>query len=173
VLLLSVTREILYSSPSLTQALPPMHDDDAMALALAEAREAARRGEVPVGAVLLDETGEVLAHHGNMVVERRDPTAHAEVLVLREAALKRVNERLVGTTLFVTLEPCAMCAGAISLARVARLVFAAEDPKGGAVLHGPRFFEQPTCHHRAAWSQGTGAHESAALLKAFFRERRG
>jgi len=146
--------------------------DDAMALALAEAEAAGSRGEVPVGAVLLSASGELLARDGNRIVERRDPTAHAEMLVLREAARKLGNERLTGTVLFVTLEPCAMCAGAISLARVARLVFAAEDPKGGAVLNGPKFFDQPTCHHRPDIARGGGAEESSALLKAFFRARR-
>src|SRR5271170_2902087 len=121
-----------------------MNEEETMRLALAEAEAAGARGEVPVGAVLLSASGELLAANGNRIVERRDPTAHAEMLVLREAAAKLGNERLTGTTLFVTLEPCAMCAGAISLARMAKLVFAAEDPKGGAVLHGPRFFDQPT-----------------------------
>jgi len=149
-----------------------MNQDDAMALALAEAEAAASRGEVPVGAVLLSASGELLAANGNRIVERRDPTAHAEMLVLREAAGKLGNERLTGTVLFVTLEPCAMCAGAISLARVAKLVFAAEDPKGGAVLHGPHFFDQPTCHHRPEIARGSGADESSLLLKTFFRARR-
>jgi tRNA(Arg) A34 adenosine deaminase TadA len=116
--------------------------------------------------------GAVLACNGNRIVERRDPTAHAEMLVLREAAEKLGNERLTGTTLVVTLEPCAMCAGAASLARVARLVFGAEDPKGGAVVHGPRFFEQPTCHHRPRVDSGEQAEECATLLKIFFLARR-
>ena len=125
-----------------------MTDGEAIALALEEAKSAAKRGEVPVGAVLLAADGALLAQDGNRIVEAKDPTAHAEMLVLRAAAAKLGNERLGGTQLFVSLEPCAMCAGAISLARVARLVFAAEDTKGGAVLHGAKFFEQPTCHHR-------------------------
>jgi tRNA(adenine34) deaminase len=149
-----------------------MGDNDHMALALAEAGAAAERGEVPVGAVLADADGHVLARDGNRIIERHDPTAHAEMLVLRAAAARLGNERLVGTTLFVTLEPCAMCAGAASLARVARMVFAAEDPKGGAVLHGPRFFEQPTCHHRPLILRSEYAEESANLLKSFFLARR-
>jgi tRNA(Arg) A34 adenosine deaminase TadA len=150
-----------------------MSDTDYLAEALAEARAAAERGEVPVGAVLLAADGRTLARNGNRVVERRDPTAHAELLVLREGAAKLGNERLTGSILYVTLEPCAMCAGAVSLARVGRLVFAAPDPKGGAVLHGPRFFEQATCHHRPLVSSGDCAEESAALLKSFFLARRG
>ncbi|HEY6578192.1 MAG TPA: nucleoside deaminase [Rhizomicrobium sp.] len=150
-----------------------MSDTDCMAQALAEAQAAAGRGEVPVGAMLAAQDGRVLARNGNRVVERRDPTAHAEMLVLREAAALLGNERLTGATLFVTLEPCAMCAGAASLARVARLVFAAQDPKGGAVLHGARFFEQPTCHHRPLVAFGEGADASSALLKCFFQARRG
>ncbi len=125
-----------------------MDDGEAIALAIGEAKAAGERGEVPVGAVLLGADGALLAQDGNRIVERRDPTAHAEMLVLRAAATALGNERLTGATLYVSLEPCAMCAGAMSLARIARLVFAAEDPKGGAVLHGPRFFDQPTCHHR-------------------------
>lgn len=130
------------------------------------------RGEVPVGAVLLSPEGVVLARDGNRILERKDPTAHAEMLVLRKAAEKLGNERLGGTSLFVSLEPCAMCAGAMSLARVARLVFAAEDPKGGAVLHGPRFFEQPTCHHRPAVARAGDAAAAGSVLKDFFRARR-
>lgn len=149
--------------------------DDAlfMTMALEEARAAAERGEVPVGAVLVGADGTVLARAGNRIVETRDPTAHAEMLAMREAAQKLGNERLTGATLYVTLEPCAMCAGALSLARVARLVFAAEDPKGGAVLHGPLFFAQPTCHHRPQVTHMT-AHtdEAGALLREFFRARR-
>jgi tRNA(adenine34) deaminase len=149
-----------------------MNDDEAIALALQEAKEAGRRGEVPVGALLVGEGGAVLAREGNRIVERRDPTAHAEMLCLRAGAEKLGNERLTGTTLYVTLEPCAMCAGAISLARVARLVFAADDPKGGGVLHGPRFFEQPTCHHRPDIARAGDALGAARLLQDFFKMRR-
>ena len=150
-----------------------INDSDYMALALAEAEAAGARGEVPVGAVLVGAEGAVLARAGNRILERKDPTAHAELLALREGAAALGNERLTGTTLYVTLEPCAMCAGAISLARVARLVFAAEDPKGGAVLHGPLFFAQPTCHHRPEVSRTLeDAGASARLLREFFRVRR-
>ena len=150
-----------------------MDDASFMTMALEEARAAAARGEVPVGAVLVGADGAVLARSGNRIVEARDPTGHAEMLVLREAARSLGNERLIGATLYVTLEPCAMCAGALSLARVARLVFAAEDPKGGAVLHGPLFFAQPTCHHRPQVTHlGARAEEAGALLKEFFRVRR-
>ncbi|HEX4295614.1 MAG TPA: nucleoside deaminase [Rhizomicrobium sp.] len=149
-----------------------MDDAQAIALALAEAEAAAQRGEVPVGALLVSSAGEVLARDGNRILERRDPTAHAEMLVLRAAAEKLSNERLIGTVLYVSLEPCAMCVGAISLARVARLVFAADDLKGGAVLHGPRFFEQPTCHHRPVVVRAGDAEAAGAILKAFFRARR-
>jgi tRNA(Arg) A34 adenosine deaminase TadA len=149
-----------------------MNDDEAIALALGQAQAAAARGEVPVGAVVLSGEGALLAADGNRIVERRDPTAHAELLTLRAAAASLGNERLSGTTLYVSLEPCAMCAGAISLARVGRVVFAAEDPKGGAVLHGPRFFEQPTCHHRPQVARAGDAAAAGALLKEFFRVRR-
>ena len=149
-----------------------MTDDEAIALALAEAQAAADRGEVPVGAVLLSVEGELLARDGNRILEMRDPTAHAEMLVMRAAARLLGNERLVGTSLFVSLEPCAMCAGAIAMARVGRLVFAAEDPKGGAVLHGPRFFEQPTCHHRPEIGRAGDPAEAGNVLKSFFQARR-
>jgi tRNA(adenine34) deaminase len=149
-----------------------MDDGQAIALALEEAKSAATRGEVPVGAVLLSADGALLARDGNRILERRDPTAHAEMLVLRAAALALDNERLSGTQLFVSLEPCAMCAGALALARVARLVFAAEDAKGGAVLHGPRFFEQPTCHHRPIIARAGDAAGAGDVLKEFFRARR-
>jgi tRNA(adenine34) deaminase len=149
-----------------------MNDDAAIALALAEAQAAALRGEVPVGAVLLSPQGDVLAADGNRIVELRDPTAHAELLVLRAAAARLDNERLLGTTLYVSLEPCAMCAGAISLARVGKVVFAADDPKGGALLHGPKFFEQPTCHHRPQIGRAGDAAAAGAMLKEFFRIRR-
>ena len=149
-----------------------MTDEEAIALALAEAKSCVARGEVPVGAVLLSAEGELLARDGNRILERKDPTAHAEMLVLRAAAEKLGNERLGGTSLFVSLEPCAMCAGAISLARVARLVFAAEDAKGGAILHGPRFFEQATCHHRPQIARAGDAGAAGSALKEFFKARR-
>jgi tRNA(adenine34) deaminase len=153
--------------------LNAMQEQDAayLELALAEARDAGKRNEVPVGAVLVSKDGEVLARAGNRILERKDPTAHAEMLALSEGARVVGNERLIGTSLYVTLEPCAMCAGAISLARVARLVYGAADPKGGAVEHGPRFFEQPTCHHRPNVTR-LGGEEEGRLLKAFFAARR-
>jgi tRNA(Arg) A34 adenosine deaminase TadA len=151
-----------------------MNDGKAIALALEEAKSAAGRGEVPVGAVLLSADGALLARDGNRILELKDPTAHAEMLVLRAGARALANERLLGATLYVSLEPCAMCAGAIAMARVGRVVFAACDPKGGAVLHGPRFFEQPTCHHRPVIEQSDPhAIEAGEILKAFFRARRG
>ena len=144
-----------------------------MRIALDLAQAAARAGETPVGAVVFDPaTGEVLGRGSNSPIAGHDPTAHAEILALREAAGRRGNYRLTGLELFVTLEPCAMCAGAISHARIGRLVFGASDPKGGAVIHGPRFFEQPTCHWRPAVEGGLLADESAALLKGFFKARR-
>lgn len=146
-----------------------------MDVALAEAEAAAARGEVPVGAVLVGPNpGEMLASAGNMIVETKDPTAHAEMLVIRSAAKRLGNERLIGATLYVTLEPCTMCAGAISFARIKRLVYAASDPKGGAVAHGPKFFEQPTCHHRpeVARIDGDTEAKASAILKDFFRARR-
>ena len=151
-----------------------MNDAEAIALALEEAKSAAARGEVPVGAVLLAADGSLLARDGNRILELKDPTAHAEMLVMRAGAHALGNERLIGATLYVSLEPCAMCAGAMAMARISRLVFAACDPKGGAVLHGPRFFEQPTCHHRPAITQ-TEPHalEAGEILKEFFRARRG
>lgn len=144
-----------------------------MRIALEAAQAAAARGETPVGAVVIDEaSGEVIAVAANGPIGAHDPTAHAEIVALREAARKRGNYRLTGLTLVVTLEPCAMCAGAISHARIGRLVFGAEDPKGGAVVNGPRFFEQPTCHSRPTVTGGVLAAESAAILRAFFRARR-
>lgn len=149
-----------------------MDDEGWIAQALAQAEAAGARGEVPVGAVLVGTEGEVLAADGNRVVERHDPTAHAEMLAIRAGAARLGNERLVGATLYVTLEPCAMCVGAISLARIAGLVFAAEDAKGGAVLHGPQFFAQATCHHRPIVSRAGDADAAGALLKQFFQARR-
>jgi tRNA(Arg) A34 adenosine deaminase TadA len=143
-----------------------------MALALAEAEAAAARGEVPVGAVLLGPDGAVLARDGNRVEELADPSAHAEMLVLRAAARRLGAPRLVGCDLYVTLEPCPMCAYAISLARVRRLYFGAGDPKCGGVEHGPRIFASPSCHHRPEVYGGIGERKAATLLRAFFRERR-
>ena len=149
-------------------------DEHWLSVALAEAEAAGARGEVPIGAVIVDASGEMLSSAGNETIGRRDPTAHAEMLVIRAAAQRLCNERLIGATLYVTLEPCAMCAGAISFSRLRRVVYAADDPKGGAVAHGPKFFEQPTCHHRPDVAQLTGNAEVAAarLLKQFFRARR-
>jgi tRNA(adenine34) deaminase len=147
-------------------------DSRFLKLALDEAEAAGKRGEVPVGALLVSAEGEILARSSNRIVELHDPTAHAEMQVLREGASRLANERLAGTTLYVTLEPCAMCACAISFARVARLVYAAADAKGGAIEHGPKFFELPTCHHRPKVQRGSFELESGELLRAFFRSRR-
>jgi cytidine deaminase len=142
--------------------------------ALAEARAAAARGETPVGAAIVDpRTGEVLARAGNRVRELRDPTAHAELLALRAACARRGSERLPGCELWVTLEPCAMCAGALAAARLARIYYGAEDPKSGGVTHGARVFEHPQAHHRPEIYGGIAEAECAALLRAFFAERRG
>ena len=143
-----------------------------MRRALDEARAAAAAGEAPIGAVLVDAKGEIIAAAGNAPISTHDPTGHAEIRALRVGAKKLGNYRLPGTTLYVTLEPCAMCAGAISHARVARLVIAASDPKGGAVWHGPKFFEQPTCHWRPDVIDGPFAEEAGKILKAFFKARR-
>ena len=144
-----------------------------MRIALEEAQAAAGRGEAPIGAVVVDPlTGEVIARAGNSPIGACDPTAHAEILALREAAAKRGNYRLTGLTLVVTLEPCAMCAGAISHARIGRLVFGATDEKGGAVVSGPRFFDQATCHWKPEVEGGVLAAEGSQILKDFFRARR-
>ena len=144
-----------------------------MDLALAEAAAAGARGEVPVGALLVDgATGQVLARSGNRVEELKDPTAHAELLAIRAAATSAGLKRLEGADLYVTLEPCAMCAAAISFARLRRLYFGASDPKGGAVEHGPRFFAQATCHHRPEVYGGIGERRAGELLRDFFRARR-
>ncbi len=153
--------------------MTPLSDTDAMRIALDAAHAAAAAGETPVGAVVLDPaTGEVLAVAGNGPIGAHDPTAHAEIAAMRLAAARLGNYRLTGLTLVVTLEPCAMCAGAISHARIGRVVFGADDAKGGAVVHGPRFFEQPTCHWRPLVTGGVLADESADLLRGFFRARR-
>lgn len=144
-----------------------------MQRAMDEARAAAAAGETPVGAVLVGADGTILAAAGNAPIASADPTAHAEIRALRAASASLGNYRLpAGTTLYVTLEPCAMCAGAITHARVGRVVYAAEDPKGGAVKHGPRFFEQPTCHWRPAVEQGPLGEEASAVLRSFFQARR-
>jgi tRNA(Arg) A34 adenosine deaminase TadA len=143
-----------------------------MELALAEAEQARDLGEVPIGAVIVSAGGEVLARAGNRTLSLRDPTAHAELLAIRAAAAKLGSERLTGCDLYVTLEPCAMCAAAISFARIRRLYFGATDPKGGAIEHGPRFFQQPTCHHAPEVIGVVGETRAAALLKDFFAARR-
>lgn len=139
-----------------------------MALALAQARAAAARGEVPIGAAILAADGSVLAADGNRTRERADPTAHAEMLAIRTACTATGNERLTGATLFVTLEPCAMCAGALAAARIARIVLAADDPKSGGVLHGARVFSHPQAHHAPELVCGVGEAEASALLRGFF-----
>jgi tRNA(adenine34) deaminase len=146
--------------------------DGAMARALEEAAAAAPAGEVPVGAVLVDGGGTIVAVSGNRVERDHDPTAHAEMLVLRGGAARLGAKRLEGCDLYVTLEPCPMCAAAIGLARIRRLYFGAYDPKSGGVEHGPRIFDQPTCHHRPEVYGGIAERAAAALLRAFFKARR-
>ena len=145
--------------------------DDPMSVAFEQARSAELRGEAPIGAALVRE-GTVIASAGNRTRELSDPTAHAEMIVIREAAANLGSERLVGCDLYVTLEPCAMCAGAISFARLRRLYYAAVDPKGGAVDSGGRFFRSPTCHHAPEVYGGLRESEAAAMLKAFFAGKR-
>ena len=151
----------------MTQTKPVSYMD----LALAEAQAAALRGEVPVGAVIVRD-GTVIAKAGNRTRELKDPTAHAEVLAIRDAAKLLQSERLAGCDLYVTLEPCAMCAGAISFARLERLYYAAADPKGGGVDHGGRFFNQPTCHHAPQVYSGIGEAQASEILKDFFKAKR-
>ncbi len=150
------------------------HDDESlMQTALDQARLAAQSGEVPIGALIFDPSSKtVVVTARNSPIKLNDPCAHAEILALRAAGQAIGNYRLTGLTLYVTLEPCAMCAGAISHARIARLVYGAPDAKGGAVDHGPKFFAQPTCHWRPEVSSGILANESSTLLKAFFKQRR-
>ncbi|WP_244638986.1 nucleoside deaminase [Bosea sp. ANAM02] len=152
---------------------PPQRSStvDAMALAFDEAKAAALRGEVPVGAVVVRE-GTILASAGNRTLELKDPTAHAEMLALRLACEAIGSERLIGCDLYVTLEPCPMCAAAISFSRIRRLYFGAGDPKGGAVENGVRLYESPTCHHAPEVYGGLRETEAAGLLRDFFRERR-
>ncbi len=143
-----------------------------MEAALTEAQAAAFRDEVPVGAVVVSPTGEIVSRAGNRTRERYDPTAHAEVLAIRDACAQLQMERLVGHDLYVTLEPCAMCASVISFARIRRLYFGADDAKSGAVLHGPRIFNQPNCHHVPEWYDGMSADQSRELLRNFFKAKR-
>lgn len=147
-------------------------DANPMRLALAAALAAGEAGEVPVGACIT-RGGAVLAVAGNRTIRDRDPTAHAEVVAIREAARRLGNHRLIGCDLHVTLEPCAMCAGAISFARIRGLYWGCDDAKGGAVVSGPRFFAQPTCHHAPILAGGESAGEAGALLRDFFAARRG
>jgi tRNA(Arg) A34 adenosine deaminase TadA len=144
-----------------------------MQAALAQARAAAARGEVPVGAVVVSPDGEIVAAEGNRTRELADPTAHAELLALRAACAAAGSERLPGHALYVTLEPCPMCASAISQARIARLYYGADDPKSGGVAHGPRVLDHPQSHHKPEVYDGIAAEEAEALLKAFFARRRG
>lgn len=152
--------------------MSPFPPSAAMARALAEARAAAARGEVPVGAVVCAADGRVIAAAGNRTLELRDPTAHAEMLAIRAACASLGSERLPGCTLHVTLEPCPMCASAIAQARIATLVYGASDPKSGGVEQGPRVFAHPQCHHVPQVIGGIGEVESAALLRSFFANRR-
>ena len=142
-----------------------------MALALDEARAAGARGEVPVGCVIVRD-GKVVASAGNRTLTDRDPTAHAEIVAIRSACAARGTERLSDCDLYVTLEPCAMCAGAVAFARIRRLYYGAPDPKGGAVDNGVKFFASPSCHHRPEVYGGLAQAEASALLKSFFQERR-
>ena len=143
-----------------------------MERALVEARNAAMRGEVPVGCVIVGPDGAVLAKAGNRTEADHDPTAHAELLAIRAAAARLGSARLIGCDLYVTLEPCPMCAQAISFARLRRVYYGASDPKGGGVEHGPRIFDQATCHFRPEVYPGIGEREAGEMLRAFFRERR-
>ena len=145
-----------------------------MTEALSEARAAAERGEIPVGAVIVDSTtGQIIARGGNFTEAAHDPTAHAEMSVIQQACKIKAAPRLPECDLYVTLEPCPMCAAAISFARLRRVYFGAYDPKGGGVDHGPKIFRQPTCHHQPEVYGGIHEQECAALLKEFFRDRRG
>ncbi|WP_336488463.1 nucleoside deaminase [Methylobacterium nigriterrae] len=156
----------------MTAPIPPGPADDPFALAFAAARRAGGEGEVPVGAAIVRD-GQILAVAHNRPRALSDPTAHAEILAIRAACAALGDERLSGCDLYVTLEPCPMCAGAISFARIRRLYFAAPDPKGGGVEHGPRVFNQPTCHHAPEVYGGFREAEAAALLRDFFGRRRG
>lgn len=152
-------------------AMRNVHGLNGFDIAFEEARDAARRGEVPIGAAILRE-GVLLARAGNRMREQRDPTAHAEMMAIRMACEAIGAERLIGADLYVTLEPCPMCATAISFARIRRLYYAASDPKGGGVENGPRLYGQPSCHHAPEVYPGLREQEAATMLREFFRERR-
>ncbi len=148
-------------------------DHSHMRAAMEEANKASARGEVPIGAVLVSvATGQIVARAGNATLKLTDPTAHAEILVIRQQCAENGAQRIPEYDLFVTLEPCAMCAATIAFARIRRLVFAASDPKSGGVLHGGRFYEQPTCHHKIIVEHGLMAEEAGQVLKEFFAARR-
>lgn len=152
-----------------------MKDDHTyMASALEEAKLAEKRDEVPIGAVLIDiKTGDVVARNGNRTIELADPTAHAEILVIREIARQTGKQRIPDYDLYVTLEPCTMCAAAISFARIRRLIYGAPDPKGGGIKHGAKFFDQPTCHHKIEITDNIMADECGQILKDYFQGKRG
>lgn len=150
-----------------------LDDHTAMEIALEEAKIAQNRGEVPIGAIILDpETGSVIARNGNRTREHNDPTAHAEILVIREACQIAKAQRIPDLNLYVTLEPCAMCTAAISFARINKLIYGASDEKGGAIEHGPCFFEQSTCHHKLSIEKGILGDKSKEILQKFFQARR-
>lgn len=151
-----------------------MKDDHTyMQAAMEEAKLAAKRDEVPIGAVLVDcKSGEIIAKNGNRTIELSDPTAHAEILVIRDQCEKTGKQRIPDHDLYVTLEPCTMCAAAISFARIRRLIIGAPDPKGGGVLHGAKFFDQPTCHHKIEITDGIMADECSQILKKYFKAKR-
>lgn len=151
-----------------------MKDDHTyMAYALEEAESAATRDEVPIGAVLVDcDSGDIVARNGNRTIEHNDPTAHAEILVIRALCQKLNNQRIPNYDLYVTLEPCTMCAAAISFARIRRIIYGAVDKKGGGVEHGAKFFEQPTCHHKIQITGGVMATECGQILKDYFKAKR-
>ena len=151
-----------------------LSDEDYMQIALDQARDAAARDEVPVGAILVHrETGQIEAQDGNRCIELSDPSAHAETLVIREICKTYKTQRIPDFDLYVTLEPCTMCAAMIAFARIPRLIFGATDPKGGAVISGVKFFDQPTCHHKIEITSGVCADECSQILKDFFKQKRG
>ena len=151
----------------------PDPDYTFMTAALEEAHKAAARGEVPIGAVLVDHaTGHIIARGGNATIERADPTAHAEIMVIRDGCAAIGAQRIPGCDLYVTLEPCAMCAAAISFARIRRVIYGAADAKGGGIAHGGQFFTQPTCHHRPLVTAGVMEREGSQILKNFFAAKR-